>query len=80
MKKYFLQLLFITGLCSTITPAFALSDTYFSTGEDLDYIIESDSKTALLELEYRLRRFVIFRKLEDFFLDLTDFEQSEDKG
>lgn len=57
----------------------ALTDTYFATGEDLDYIIESNNTTALLELEYKLRRYVIFRKLEDFFLDLTDFYSEEEE-
>ena len=70
MKKHFLQLMLITCLGSASTSATALTDTYFATGEDLDYIIESDSTTPLLEFEYQLRRFVIFRKIEDYFLDI----------
>ncbi len=61
----------------------ALTDTYFATGEDLDYIIESDSSTPLLELEYKLRRYIIFRKLEDLFLSLADDtadDELEDDG
>lgn len=60
----------------------ALTDTYFATGEDLDYIIDSDSSTPLLELEYKLRRYIIFRKLEDLFLSLDDTadDELEDDG
>lgn len=61
-----------------MTPSLALTDTYFATGEDLDYLIESDTNTALLELEYKLRRFVLFRKLEDFILQLTNSSLDED--
>ena len=77
MKKHFLQLVFIMCFWAGSTPSNALTDTYFSTGEDIDYIIESDSTTPLLEFEYKLRRFVIFRKLEDYFLN-TFFDDDLD--
>ncbi len=77
MKKYLLQFTFIVCFWMGVTPAMALTDTYFATGEDLDYIIESDSTTPLLELEYKLRRFVLFRKLEDYFLD-SFFDNTKD--
>jgi len=70
LKTHFLHLILIMCLGATSTTAMALTDTYFATGEDLDYIIESDSTTPLLEFEYRLRRFIIFRKIEDYFLDI----------
>jgi len=69
LKKHFLQLALIACFWSGTTSVMALTDTYFATGEDLDYIIESDSTTPLLELEHKLRRYVIFRKLEDYFLN-----------
>lgn len=56
----------------TAPKAMALSDTYFATGEDLDYLIESDSTLALQEIEYELRKFVFFRKIEDFLFSLSD--------
>lgn len=77
MNKYLLQLVFVAFFWMSVTPVMALTDTYFATGEDIDYIIESDSTTALLELEYKLRRFVLFRKLEDYFFDSL-FANTED--
>ena len=71
LKTYLLQVTLVAGTWLGASPVIALTDTYFATGEDLDYIIESDSTTPLLELEYRLRRFIIFRKLEDYFLNYS---------
>ncbi len=70
MRK-FLQIFVV---CSSLFIAFqasALTDTYFATGEDLDYLIESDNTLALLEIEYELRKFTIFRELEDYFYNLS---------
>lgn len=52
--------------------AFAQSDSYFSTGEDLDFLIDSDNMLAIREMEYELRQFKAYRKIEDFVFMLTD--------
>ncbi len=52
--------------------ASAQTDPYFATGEDLEFITEADNSFALQEIEYKLRRFVIFRKIEDYFFSLSD--------
>ena len=68
------QLLQICVVCSLLFTAFqatALTDTYFSTGEDLDFLIESDNTLGIQEIEYELRKFVIFRELEDYLYNLS---------
>lgn len=55
----------------------AQSDSYFASGEDLDFLIESDNTLAIREIEYELRQFKVYRKIEDFVFILTD-EFAED--
>lgn len=64
-------------LCLSVQQTTALADTYFATGEDLDYLIESDNTLAIQEIEYELRKFVLFRKVEDYFINLNSFYPSE---
>jgi len=52
--------------------ALAQSDSYYATGEDLDFLIESDNTLAIREMEYELRQFRVYRKIEDFVFLLTD--------
>lgn len=66
MRQVLLQVCIFLSLLSVSTQSNALSDTYYSTGEDLDYLIESDHTLAIQELEYELRKFVLFRKVEDY--------------
>ncbi len=70
MRK-FLQIFVICGSLFAAPQASALTDTYFATGEDLDYLIESGNTLAILEIEYELRKFTIFRKIEDYFYNLS---------
>ncbi len=69
--KQLIQLCVVCSLCISTHNAAALSDTYFATGEDLDYLIESDNTLAIQEIEYELRKFVLFRKVEDYLLNLS---------
>ncbi len=69
--KLLLQLCVACSLCVVAPNAMALSDTYFATGEDLDYLIESDNTLAILEIEYELRKFVLFREIEDYLYDMS---------
>ena len=72
MKKILIQtsLLLCLGACTT--NSFALSDDFFATGEDLEFLFETNSDFALEEIEYELRKFVLYRKLEDLLLDFDD--------
>jgi len=70
MKK-FLQGCFLCSLLFSAFQATALTDTYFATGEDLDFLIESDNTLGIQELEYELRKFVFFRKIEDYLYNLS---------
>jgi len=57
---------------------FAETDPYFATGEDLDFLIDSSNAFALKEIEYELRKFLIFRKVEDYLFNLSDSYLEED--
>ena len=72
MKRTLIVLLFGCILQTLSLPTSALTDTYYATGEDLDYLIESDNTEALQEIEYELRKFVLFRKVEDFIYSVTE--------
>jgi len=77
--KRLLQKCVICSLLLTAFQATALTDTYFATGEDLDYLIESDNTLGIQELEYELRKFIFFRKIEDYLYNLsTDYESDAD--
>jgi len=77
--KLLLQLCVTCSLCIGASQASALSDPYFSVGEDLDFLIESGNTLAVQEMEYELRKFVFFRKVEDFLFSLEDDYVEEDK-
>ncbi len=70
MKKI-LQRCFLCGLLFSAFQVTALTDTYFATGEDLDFLIESDNTLGIQEIEYELRKFVFFRKIEDYLYNLS---------
>ncbi len=81
MKHTLIRVFFMLGIIvmsAGALSAFALTDTYFATGEDLDFLIESDNTEGIQEIEYELRQFVLFRKVEDFLLDLSDTYQGEE--
>ena len=69
--KRLLQICFVCSLLFTAFQAKALTDTYFATGEDLDFLIESDNTLGIQEIEYELRKFVFFRKVEDYLYNLS---------
>ena len=69
--RRFLQIFVVCSFLFTTPQVSALTDTYFATGEDLDYLIESDNTLGILEIEYELRKFPIFRKIEDYFYNLS---------
>jgi hypothetical protein len=79
MKKRLIQLCIVLSMVAGTSQSMALTDSYFATGEDLDFLSESNNSYAIKEIEYKLRRFVLFRKLEDYLFDLTDtyFEEDE---
>jgi len=72
MKKSIFLFFVVTGLLFGSSGSMAQTDTYFATGEDLDYLIESDNTFAIREIEYELRKFVLFRKVEDYLYSLSD--------
>ncbi len=72
MRRYSISICFAIGLALSPVTSNALTDTYYATGEDIDFLIESDNLSAIREIEYQLRRFVIFRKVEDYIFSITD--------
>ena len=72
MKKLILQLSVVLCLMANTNSSMALTDTFYSTGEDLEFLMESESTYALEEIEYKLRKFVLYRKLEDFLFSYLD--------
>ncbi len=76
--KLLLQLCVTCSLCISAPQALAMSDPYFASGEDLDYLIESGNNLAVQEIEYELRKFVLFRKVENFIFSLNDEYTGED--
>jgi len=69
--KRLLQICIVCSLLFTAFQARALTDTYFATGEDLDFLIESDNTLGIQEIEYELRKFVVFREIEDYLYNLS---------
>lgn len=69
--KRLLQVCVVCSLLFTAFQATALTDTYFATGEDLDFLIESDNTLGIQEIEYELRKFIFFRELEDYLYNLS---------
>ncbi len=78
MKKGFINSSFMLVLVLFSTFASAQSDSYYATGEDLDFLIESDNTLAIRELEYDLRQFKVYRSIEDFVFMLTDEFDNEE--
>ena len=72
MNNLILKLGLVLCLCASAPASYALTDTFYSTGEDLDFLMESKSTQVIEEIEYELRRFVLYRKLEDIFFNLSD--------
>ena len=72
MKKTIIQITLTLCLCVSATNSFALSDDFYVTGEDLEFMFETNSNYAFEELEDELRKFVFYRKLEDLLLDFED--------
>ena len=72
MRKFFIQFFVAIVIALTSFHASASTDPYYATGEDLDFLIESDNSYALEEIEYELRKYVIFRKVEDYLFNLSD--------
>lgn len=80
MKKGFIKATAIGLMLALFTSiTFAQSDSYFATGEDLDFLIESDNTLAIREMEYELRQFKAYRKIEDLVFMLTDEFDLEEK-
>jgi len=77
--KLLLQLCVASSLCVGAPSAMALSDPYLAMGEDLDYLIGSGHGLALEEMQYELRKFVLFRKVEDFLFNLNDEYVGDDE-
>lgn len=72
MKNVIIKLSLVLCLFSTTPTTHALTDTFYSTGEDLDFLMESKSTQVIEEIEYKLRKFIFYRKLEDLFFNLDD--------
>ena len=72
MKNLLIQLCMVLSLLVSAPPAMALTDSYFATGEDLDFLLETERSFAIEEIEYKLRQFVLYRKLEDFLFGMND--------
>ena len=77
--KLLLQLCITCSLCAGASQTMALSDPYLAMGEDLDYLIESGHSLAIEEMEYELRKFILFREVEDFLFNLNDEYIEEDE-
>ncbi|MGK0273487.1 MAG: hypothetical protein ACI88H_004168 [Cocleimonas sp.] len=72
MKKRLLQVILLICLSASTSDIYALSDGFYASGEDLEYMFETNSNYALEELEDELRKFVFYCKIEDLILDLDD--------
>jgi len=72
MKKILIQTILMLCLGANASTAFALTDDFYASGEDLEFMFEINSDFALEEIEYELRKFVLYRKLEDLLFDLND--------
>lgn len=71
MKKQLSTMILTLCFLLPTLPSKAAIDPYFAMGEDLDFLLESQSTLALEEIEYKLRRFMIYRKLERLFTDVS---------
>ncbi len=72
MKNLLIQLCMVLGLLISAPSTMALTDGYYATGEDLDFLVETERSFAIEEIEYKLRQFVLYRKLEDFLYGMDE--------
>ena len=72
MKKKLIQATLLLCLGAYTSTVSALTDDFYASGDDLDFMFEVDSDFALSEIEYELRKFVLYRKIEDLFYDLNE--------
>jgi len=72
MKKRLLQATLLLCLGASASNSSALTDDFIASGEDIDFLTEMNSDFVLEEIEYKLRRFVFYRKLEELLFDLND--------
>jgi len=72
MKKKLLQTSLWLYCCACTLNVSALSDDFITSGEDLDFLSQMHNDFTLEEIEYKLRKFVFYRKLEDLLFDLND--------
>ena len=72
MNKLIIKLSLVLCLCTSAPATYALTDTFYSTGEDLDFLMESKSTYVIEEIEYELRQFILYRQIEDILFNLTD--------
>ena len=78
MKNKLIQFCMVLCFMFSAPSAVALADSYYASGEDLDFLMESESTFALEEIEYKLRQFVLYRKLEDFLFNINDETMEDD--
>lgn len=80
MNKYLLPIV-ISGLfIITSTPAMALTEEYFATGEDIDNIINNDEISTLVQIEDKLHEFSIYRTLAGYFTNVQYLSTDENVG
>lgn len=72
MKKILLKATLLLCLSASASTVSALSDEFISSGEDLNFLADMSNDFAIEEIEYELRKFVFYRKLEDLLFDLND--------
>jgi hypothetical protein len=72
MNKTLIQVSLVLGLLLSAPTSMALTDSYYASGEDLDFLTEAESTFAIEEIEYELRQFVLYRKLEDLLFNLSE--------
>lgn len=78
MKKIFITIVTAMFFILSSLSVNAASDPYFASGEDLDFLMEAEGTLALEEIEYELRRFILYRKIERFLTDITYYYPVED--
>jgi len=72
MKKVLIQVTLLLCLGANVSTASALTDDFYASGDDLDFMFDIESDFLLTEFEDKLRRFVLYRKLENLLYDLKD--------
>lgn len=72
MKKKLLHATLLLCLGAGVSNVSALTDDFIASGEDIDFLTEMKSDFALEEIEFELRKFLLFRKIEDLLFDLND--------